>query len=398
MFKKSPNAARFVHRWQKRWFVLTENALTYWEKAEYEGEKDPLGIVEICHAMLPDPAPVKAEDHKAVETVDLTLKVGDREFFLRTNNPEDRVAWSAALGGVCGGGLGRHSRIDLPPQQPPSAESRLERRLSAESAETASLEVVDISDVVIGKQVGFGPCSDTKEGTLHGKPIAAKILYSYDSVPELVDEFKMIAQSIYGARHANVVRCLGASVAPPDLVLIMERYASNLERVLDAKKKVDIPQRLAMARDVAAGMEYVHAYYGVHGALKSSNCLVSDDGTVCVSDFGFTKVKAFATAKNVAGQYSFTAPEVLQSQPATRESDVYSFGVILWQLATGDKPWEGATDMDLLSTVGYGGQHVEMPADADERLASLAKLCLLPAPSDRADFAQLREKLDAMLA
>ena len=68
---------------------------------------------------------------------------------------------------------------------------------------------------------------------------------------------------------------------------------------------------------VAAGLLHIHTHFGVHGSLRPVNCLVKEDGTTCVGDYGFGKIKELtgggARISNTPGLYSYTAPEMLRS-------------------------------------------------------------------------------------
>ena len=68
---------------------------------------------------------------------------------------------------------------------------------------------------------------------------------------------------------------------------------------------------------VAAGLLHIHTHFGVHGSLRPVNCLVKEDGTTCVGDYGFVKIKELtgggARISNTPGLYSYTAPEMLRS-------------------------------------------------------------------------------------
>ena len=77
------------------------------------------------------------------------------------------------------------------------------------------------------------------------------------------------------------------------------------------------------------------------------------DANVCanlqVCDFGLSRVRqsTWLSSKSQAGTPEWTAPEVLRSQAYNEKSDVYSFGVILWELCTGQEPWQDKNAMQV---------------------------------------------------
>lgn len=71
-----------------------------------------------------------------------------------------------------------------------------------------------------------------------------------------------------------------------------------------------------------------------------------------VCDFGLSRVRrsTWLSSKSQAGTPEWTAPEVLRSQAYNEKSDVYSFGVILWELCTGQEPWQEKNAMQVSHT------------------------------------------------
>lgn len=69
-----------------------------------------------------------------------------------------------------------------------------------------------------------------------------------------------------------------------------------------------------------------------------------------VCDFGLSRVRrsTWLSSKSQAGTPEWTAPEVLRSQAYNEKSDVYSFGVILWELCTGQEPWQEKNAMQVM--------------------------------------------------
>lgn len=72
-----------------------------------------------------------------------------------------------------------------------------------------------------------------------------------------------------------------------------------------------------------------------------------------VCDFGLSRVRrsTWLSSKSQAGTPEWTAPEVLRSQAYNEKSDVYSFGVILWELCTGQEPWQDKNAMQVQHAV-----------------------------------------------
>lgn len=107
-------------------------------------------------------------------------------------------------------------------------------------------------------------------------------------------------------------------------------------------------------------------------------------------DFGLSRVRraTVLSAKSQAGTPEWTAPEVLQSHPCSEASDVYSFGVILWELLTGQEPWTEKTAMQVVGSVGFSGERLPVPKDANPVLQELMRRCFSD-PDARPMFSEI---------
>lgn len=105
------------------------------------------------------------------------------------------------------------------------------------------------------------------------------------------------------------------------------------------RTSLDWDLRVKILRGVAHGIEHIHSAGGqfVHGNIKSSNVLVSQNFEACVSDFGLSSImNTPVSSSRIAVGYH--APEVIETQKPTQKSDIYSFGVLLLEMLTGKSP------------------------------------------------------------
>lgn len=169
-------------------------------------------------------------------------------------------------------------------------------------------------------------------------------------------------------RHANVVRVIAATAhVPAELgdegaagAILME-YAGgrNLRQVIYEGAEVEPlaeDRWLGFARDVARGLQFLHAHGVVHLDVKPANVLVSADDVCKVADFGCSvrlEGDVGPLLSHVGGTYTHRAPELLRGQGATPKADVYSFGISLWQMITRQEPYAGDRQHVMYAVVAH---------------------------------------------
>ncbi|KAK8585889.1 hypothetical protein V6N13_050859 [Hibiscus sabdariffa] len=215
--------------------------------------------------------------------------------------------------------------------------------------------------------------------------VAIKIFPNLEYSDDVIISFKQEVSLIKKLRHPNVLLFMGAVTSPQRLCIVTEFLSrGSLFHLLQKNAaKLDWRRGVHMALDIARGMNYLHYYNPpiVHRDLKSSNLLVDKNWTVKVGDFGLSRLKhaTYLSSRTGKGTPQWMAPEVLRNEPSNEKSDVYSFGVVLWELATGKIPWDGLNSVQVIATVGFMNQRLEIPKELNPRWASIIESCLLRA-------------------
>ncbi|KAK9814388.1 hypothetical protein WJX72_005059 [[Myrmecia] bisecta] len=274
---------------------------------------------------------------------------------------------------------------------------------------TASLEEPDeweipAEEIELGPRIGIGSYGEVYRSTWRHTDVAVKRLLEQDLSPSLIAEFKAEVAIMKRLKHPNVVLFMGACTQPPNLCIVTQFVPrGSLFKILHRSPTVplDDRRRMRIALDVARGMNYLHSCKPpiVHRDLKSPNLLVDKDFTVKVCDFGLSRVRrsTWLSSKSQAGTPEWTAPEVLRSQSYNEKSDVYSFGVILWELVSGQEPWQDKSPMQVVGAVGWGNARLPIPEDISPQMQSLIASCWAE-PEDRPSFEQIISILKPILA
>jgi len=198
------------------------------------------------------------------------------------------------------------------------------------------------------------------------RTVAIKILPTHLSGDEeFVKRFVREARSAARLDHPNIVQVFqaGRMVAegggPGPCFIAMQYFDGRpLSELISAEGRLDPPQALEIARQVAEGLVAAHAAGIVHRDIKSSNILVGDGDKVKVTDFGLATCAA--SEKNritqtgaYLGTPEYSSPEQCEGAELDGRSDIYSLGVVLYEMLTGRVPFEAATPLKLFERIAH---------------------------------------------
>lgn len=179
--------------------------------------------------------------------------------------------------------------------------------------------------------------------------VAIKTIWRGADSDVLLQRFRSERQILAALQHPNIAQLLdGGSTADGTPWLAMEFVEGTPLDVWCDVRKLEIPARLDLFRQVCAAVHHAHQRLVVHRDLKPSNILVNDDGTVKLLDFGVAKLLADEASDGTltgAGLSPFTAayaaPEQLEHGAVSTATDIYALGGILTVLLAGSPPRQG---------------------------------------------------------
>ena len=202
----------------------------------------------------------------------------------------------------------------------------------------------------------------------------------------------------------HVVRLLGVvSQGQPTLVIMelmtrgdLKSYLRSLRPDTESNPGQAPPtlkKMIQMAGEIADGMAYLNANKFVHRDLAARNCMVAEDFTVKIGDFGMTRDIYETDYYRKGGKgllpVRWMSPESLKDGVFTTHSDVWSFGVVLWEIATlAEQPYQGMTNEQVLRFVMEGGL-LEKPDNCPDMLFELMRMCWQYNPKMRPSFLEI---------
>ncbi|KAG7037932.1 Serine/threonine-protein kinase STY17 [Cucurbita argyrosperma subsp. argyrosperma] len=145
-------------------------------------------------------------------------------------------------------------------------------------------------------------------------------------------------------------------------------------------------------------MNYLHQKNIIHRDLKAANLLLDEDGVVKVADFGVARVQSQSGVMTAeTGTYRWMAPEVIEHKPYDHKADVYSFGIVLWELLTGQLPYDNLTPLQAAMGVIQKGLRPKIPRHANPMIVDLLERCWRQDPSLRPEFSEVTKLLQQAL-
>lgn len=223
-----------------------------------------------------------------------------------------------------------------------------------------------------------------------GREVALKLLHPWTVGDDgSAARFEREARSAAAISHPNVVAVYDFGRSEQDAYLVMELLGEGtLRDVLSERGPLSPEDAVDLARQIAEGVAEAHRHGLTHRDLKPSNVLLAADGRPKVADFGLARsegAEAITDAGQAVGSVHYLSPEQARGERAGPPSDVYSLGIILYELLTGQVPFDAPTAV----AVAYKHVNEEPPPpstlrpDVPDWLDLLVLRCLAKHPAER---------------
>ena len=187
------------------------------------------------------------------------------------------------------------------------------------------------------------------------RTVALKIL-----PPELsrdksyVQRFQHEARSAAALEHPHIVPIYAIGEAQGFNYIAMKYISgTTLKEIVQERGALDVPQTVAMIEQVADALDYAHSCGMIHRDIKPSNMMAEPGGWVYLTDFGLARggehTQGLTVAGTVMGTPEYMSPEQAQGLPTVGSpTDIYALGVVIYELLTGNVPFQADTPMGML--------------------------------------------------
>lgn len=207
-------------------------------------------------------------------------------------------------------------------------------------------------------KIGAGGMADVYKGkdTMLNRYVAIKVLKKeYREDENFVRKFRSEAQAAAGLLNPNVVNVYDVGEDRGLYYMVMELVEGiTLKEYIERKGRLSHKEIISIAIQMCTGIGAAHAANIIHRDIKPQNVIISRDGKVKVTDFGIAKaVTSNTISTNAMGSVHYTSPEQARGGFSDAKSDIYSIGITLYEMATGQVPFDGD------STVAVAMKHLQ---------------------------------------
>ena len=212
---------------------------------------------------------------------------------------------------------------------------------------------------------GMGELYKARDARLK-RDVALKVLPgAFANDPERLARFEREAEVLASLNHPHIVTIYSTEEADGVRFLTMELIRGRRLDEVISEGGVAWPSFFNIAVPLADALAAAHEQGIIHRDLKPANIMLTDSGRVKVLDFGLARFAQSAgslmddgtTRLELSGKWIVTgtlpymSPEQIENRPLDQRTDLFSFGIVLFEMATGERPFKGGSAAGLISAI-----------------------------------------------
>lgn len=227
------------------------------------------------------------------------------------------------------------------------------------------------------------------------------LLPEYARDPMFIDMLANEARIGAKLSHPNLIEVFDFVAHDGTYLLAMEHVVGRpvhhiIQTAKQRRQQLPVELTLRVALDCCRGLEYAHDQGIIHCDLSPSNVMIATSGVCKILDFGVAHASAHGPrTERLKGKFSYMAPERIESLVTDRRTDVYALGVMMYLMLTGQLPFTGANDIELLQRIVTDAPVAPSTyRELDPRVEQLVMKAMRPDPAAR--HQNLKEVLVAL--
>lgn len=204
---------------------------------------------------------------------------------------------------------------------------------------------------------------------------AIKIVRAGLASEAIVSRFLLERQVLARLVHPTIAQLLDGGLGPDGRPWFAMELVEG-RPITEACAGLELDQRIALVLRLCEAVELAHRHLVVHRDIKPSNVLVTDDGELKLLDFGLAKILAENEDPGLTRTEmrlltpAYAAPEQILGEPVTTATDVYSLGVLLYEILTGELPFERSRASSARLVAEVESEVAERPSARLRRLSA----------------------------
>lgn len=229
------------------------------------------------------------------------------------------------------------------------------------------------------------------------KLLREELMSDEDAVERFLDE----SRAVMMLSHKNIVKCFDYS-GGDDLKFIVMEYAKGctLKDYLQNKGVLSPQEVMNYSVEILSALVHAHSKNIIHRDIKPQNVLLTNEGTVKVTDFGIAKLPSddpLSVSCNTVGTVDYISPEQAAGKPIDCRSDLYSLGIMMYEMGTGKLPFVAENPMAVayMQISDKPTPPTQLNPDLPKGLEQVILRAISKNPSDR--FESAKQMLDCLL-
>lgn len=214
---------------------------------------------------------------------------------------------------------------------------------------------MEIPGYIINREIGRGGMATAYLAIQESleREVVLKVLNltAHNHSETLIERFLAEGRIVAALKHPNIITIFDIGIADDSLYLSMEYVDGG-----DLKSRLGAPldplDALEYIYKIGSGLESAHRHGIIHRDIKPANILFRDDDTLLLSDFGIAKQINLDTDLTATGMFigspNYVSPEQAGGQEVDGRTDIYSTGCILYEMLTGQKPYQANNVLDIV--------------------------------------------------
>lgn len=211
--------------------------------------------------------------------------------------------------------------------------------------------------------------------------VAIKVLHPFLAGEEnFLSRFQREARIVATFRHPNIVQVYDFDIDSDDdaYYMVMElidgpSLKSRLADMGQDGQKLPVEEAVGIVIALAKALDYAHQHGMLHRDVKPANVMFTNDGQAVLTDFGISRMidtTTLTASGAMVGTPAYMAPEHAIGRTGDERADIYSLGVVLYQLVTGNLPFEADTPLGVVL------QHISAPPTPPTAFNPNLSLCI----------------------